>query len=124
MAAFVIRWAQKVPLVIAGVPEVGQRFASDTDAIESYWRNVVPHLGRGISRKHITERRMRLTCNKRDCSYTLILVPVLSSKDWVVSGESCLKHIHGPAPQLLKDPKWRPPRYGDGQVDKVRRYRV
>lgn len=109
---------------IPNAPCIGQRFASDSDIVESYWKTVVPRLGVAIGRNYVSEHRCRLVCNKRECTYVLVLLPAPDLEEWVVSDESCLKHNHGPAPQLLKNPDWRPRRFNARQQKKVRQCRT
>lgn len=100
---------------------VGDLFRDLEAALEYYWTTCVPVLGVHVS-KGSTSRpnTAALACNRRvgveKCRYRLVFEDV--EEGLRLDEASTLEHNHGPMPQILADPRWRPRRMI--RVSKVR----
>lgn len=68
-------------------------------------------MGISVSRVSTSDYNPRFACNRRAgqnpaCRYHINLVR--KGHQWAVDGASHLQHNHGPSPQILQDPSWRP----------------
>ena len=113
--------------VIPNAPKIGDRFASAEDLVEQYRRTVVPILGVGLSLSPDAVSRRFARCNKgrngsNPCLYRIYLDSDEDAGDWVIATSSHLKHNHGPRPQILANPNWRPPYYPRRKRGKVSRF--
>lgn len=84
---------------------------------------VIPVLGVGVGKRYSPAGTSKWRCYNRKtsamwCPHTLVLVEDEDRGDWVLDDTSHLEHNHGPKPQILANPDWRPPVRTDLQAMK------
>ncbi|GAA5999436.1 uncharacterized protein JCM10292_001290 [Rhodotorula paludigena] len=111
------RITSSAPVPVPGLPKASDTFATVTDAYSAYVKAIVPVYGIGLYRQESSAETAFL-CNRyittRDmigsgCAYKIALEVDSKTGRWKRdSALSVLKHSHGPAIKILRDPSWRP----------------
>ncbi|GJN88292.1 hypothetical protein Rhopal_001257-T1 [Rhodotorula paludigena] len=111
------RSTSSAPVPVPGLPKASDTFATVTDAYSAYVKAIVPVYGIGLYRQESSAETAFL-CNRyittRDmigsgCAYKIALEVDSKTGRWKRDTTlSVLKHSHGPAIKILRDPNWRP----------------
>ncbi|GAA6034286.1 hypothetical protein JCM8097_003825 [Rhodosporidiobolus ruineniae] len=99
------------------LPQPGQTFQSFKQFYQAAIRAIVPAYGMGLSEYNLSSRGGAVKCyryNKLDkgavrCPFELVVRFVGASGKCIVDRSlSVYEHNHGPAPEILANPSWRP----------------
>ncbi|GAA6034213.1 hypothetical protein JCM8097_003783 [Rhodosporidiobolus ruineniae] len=103
-------------MVIPNLPSPNDTFSSLTELYLAYATALIPATGISVQILHQSPTTATVKCNRfksckgsTPCPYQLIAQLDHEAQRWQIDpAASTLRHAHGPAKEILRDPSWRP----------------